>query len=635
MEKTPFSGLPLRKKLSTKLFVVTLMWWFSALLSIFFTLSLLWQLEGAGAAINDAGSLRMRTYQLVILNQLEDKTQALDVTKEFSHVLNRLVNGDPKRPLMLPKDKEIIEQAALLSHRWNEQILPELVASEKGSFNYEKANYLAQNIDILVQMVERSNAKTLKRLHFYQYFLISLVVAGSLVMLYLLFRLIIQPLQRLNYAFLHAEQGDFSYRESFNRDDNEFGLLSIGYNKMARRLDKVHRGLEESIQEKTRDLQMRNSELESLYRITSFLHDQHDIKTICQGFLAQVMPILNADAGAIRLHDYNDQKMQLIAELNLSTDLSNSLTCEGFDECYCGQFALTESASEEMTIQQLLQNEPPCAVGTYKAMNIFPIHYDREKIGIIIFFSYESQELSVAKKNLIESLSNQLGIAIGGVRLLERTSKIAVLEERNQLAQGLHDSIAQTLNFLNLQVQMLEKAFQANNKAEASENLAYIKDGIKESYDNVRELLLNFRTPLRLESFSHHLEELIERFKQQTSIEVTAMVDASNVDLSDKEKLEIVLIIQEALSNIRKHANATKVSLQIYTDKNNNIIKVIDDGKGFLKEMIRDKSLEHVGLLIMSERAQKIGGQLSIHSQPGEGTELHLIIPNKALRSNP
>ena len=107
------------------------------------------------------------------------------------------------------------------------------------------------------------------------------------------------------------------------------------------------------------------------------------------------------------------------------------------------------------------------------------------------------------------------------------------------------------------------------------------------------------------------------------------MVDASNINLSDKEKLEIVLIIQEALSNIRKHAKATKVSLQIYNDGNNNVIKVIDNGIGFKKELLRDKSVEHVGHLIMSERAQKIGGQLSIHSQLGEGTELHLMIPTK------
>ena len=108
------------------------------------------------------------------------------------------------------------------------------------------------------------------------------------------------------------------------------------------------------------------------------------------------------------------------------------------------------------------------------------------------------------------------------------------------------------------------------------------------------------------------------------------MVEASNIHLSDKEKLEVVLIIQEALSNIRKHANATKVALQIYTDEENYIIKVVDNGQGFEKDILREKSLAHAGLLIMEERAQKIGGQLSIESQPDKGTELRLVIPRMA-----
>lgn len=627
MEKMPFTQLPLRKKLSTKLFILTVVWWISALLAIAFTLSLLQQLEGAGAAINDAGSLRMRTYKLVISEHLNDRETVLEAVDEFSEVLEGIVVGDPKRPLLLPQDQVILDQAEFLLTRWNQEVMPSVLGGSELAFDFAHASSFINEIDTLVQMVEKSNAATLKRLHFYQYFLIALVVAGSIVMLYTLFRLIVRPLQRLNYAFSHAQKGDFSHQISFYEQDDEFGVLSIGYNKMAKRLEQVYRGLEENIKEKTQSLQMRNSELESLYRITSFLHDQHDIKTICQGFLAQVMPILKADAAAIRLHDYNDQKMQLVAEINLSSELRNSVKCGQFDACYCGQFATTESGSEEITIQRFLQDKPPCSVDKYQTLNIFPIIYDREKIGIITFFSYEDKQLSEAKKYLIDSLSNQLGVAIGGVKLLDRTRRIAVLEERNQLAQGLHDSIAQTLNFLNLQVQMLEKAFNANNKVEASENLAFIKDGIRESYDNVRQLLLSFRAPLRLESFSHHLEELIKRFQQQTHIEISTMVDASNINLSDKEKLEVVLIIQEALSNVRKHANATKVALQIYSESDAHVIKVIDNGQGFAEEILRDKSLEHVGLMIMEERAQKINGKLNLRSQLGEGTELCLVIP--------
>ena len=629
MKKLPFAELPLRKKVSTKLFILTIAWWISALLAIFFTLSLLSKLEGAGAAINDAGSLRMRAYKLVILDHDHDKGALLEASDEFSKVLEGVVEGNSKRPLLLPQEENIIEQAESLLLIWNQDVLPSLLSGSEQSITFDEASLFVSKIDTLVQMIEKSNADTLNRLKFYQYFLIALVVAGSVMMLYILLRLIVRPLQRLNYAFSHVQREDFTYHETLNRSDDEFGLLSIGYNKMAKRLEDVYRGLEDNIKEKTQSLQMRNMELESLYRITSFLHDQHDIKTICQGFLAKVMPILKADAAAIRLHDYNEQQMQLVAEINLSNELRHSLKCGHFEACYCGKFGLTESVSEERRIQALLQHEPPCSAGNYKALTIFPIVYDREKIGIMTFFSYDAKELEDAQKHLVDALSNQLGVAIGGVRLLERVKRIAVLEERNQLAQGLHDSIAQTLNYMNLQVQMLEKALDSNNKVGVAENLDFIKEGLKESYDNVRQLLLNFRTPLRLESFSSHLEELVRQFKQQTNIELTAMVDASNIDLSDKEKLEVVLIVQEALSNIRKHANATKVSLQIYSESQNIIVKVIDNGQGFDKKQLSEKSLRHVGLMIMDERAQKINAELHLESKCREGTKLRLSIPRK------
>ena len=180
-----FTELPLRKKVSTKLFILTTIWWLGALLAIFFTLSLLWQLEGAGGAINDAGSLRMRVYRLVILDQSDDKVPVLDAVEDFTNVLTGIVEGDPKRPLMLPQEDHIYWQAESVLRAWKDQILPNLIENDGTPFTYEEANAFISEIDALVKMVETSNASTLKRLHFYQDLLIVLVVAGSLTMLYI------------------------------------------------------------------------------------------------------------------------------------------------------------------------------------------------------------------------------------------------------------------------------------------------------------------------------------------------------------------------------------------------------------------------------------------------------------------
>ena len=100
------------------------------------------------------------------------------------------------------------------------------------------------------------------------------------------------------------------------------------------------------------------------------------------------------------------------------------------------------------------------------------------------------------QQHLIETLGNHLGVAIENQRLAARDRQFAVSEERNLMAQGLHDSIAQSLSFLNLQVQMLENALPADLNPQARENLAFIQAGVQECYEDVRELLLNFRALL-------------------------------------------------------------------------------------------------------------------------------------------
>ena len=97
---------------------------------------------------------------------------------------------------------------------------------------------------------------------------------------------------------------------------------------------------------------------------------------------------------------------------------------------------------------------------------------------------------------LLNTLCNQLGVVVSNMRLADENQQLAVLQERNLIAQGLHDSIAQTLTFLNLQVQMLESALALGKQEQINENLQFIKDGVKESYEDVRELLLNFRTKI-------------------------------------------------------------------------------------------------------------------------------------------
>ncbi len=219
-----------------------------------------------------------------------------------------------------------------------------------------------------------------------------------------------------------------------------------------------------------------------------------------------------------------------------------------------------------------------------------------------------------------------LGVAIENQRLVSREKEMAVSEERNLIAQELHDSIAQSLAFLNIQVQMLADSLRRGNNTEAMEGLAQIREGVQESYDVVRELLVHFRTRMEHADLASAITSALEKFEGQTGIKTRFRQRGGGAPLAPEYVIQLLYIVQEALSNVRKHAQATQVDVEMEQNEGYRII-VIDNGKGFdsgPKSNIDEE--QHVGLKIMKERAHRIGAQLLIASAQGEGTRVSLTL---------
>lgn len=240
--------------------------------------------------------------------------------------------------------------------------------------------------------------------------------------------------------------------------------------------------------------------------------------------------------------------------------------------------------------------------------------------------------MNPATQRVIEALCSQLGVAIENQRLIARDRQFAVVEERNLMAQGLHDSIAQTLSFLNMQVQMLEDALNNQQDEQAQENLAFIKNGVQESYEDVRELLLNFRTRLNKQDFVEAAHSVLQRFEQQARITTRLNIQGGECWLSPQQQLQVIFILQEALSNVRKHAQAQNVRVDIHHQANaagDFVMSIEDDGIGFEADTLESKRTRHVGTAIMHERAQLVNASVQIHSHLGRGTRVELILPGK------
>lgn len=200
---------------------------------------------------------------------------------------------------------------------------------------------------------------------------------------------------------------------------------------------------------------------------------------------------------------------------------------------------------------------------------------------------------------------------------------MAISEERNLFAQELHDSIAQSLAFLNIQIQMLQEDLQSDRIKEALKGLAQIREGVQESYDDVRELLLHFRTRIGSTDLQTAIRSALEKFEGQTGIKVIFEIRGNVPDFLPEQILQIMHIVQESLSNVRKHAKASQVKIGL-SCVDQCVIDIYDNGVGF--DVSVDAGDDHVGLRIMRERAQKIGAELIFESGKATGTHISLIL---------
>jgi two-component system nitrate/nitrite sensor histidine kinase NarX len=279
-----------------------------------------------------------------------------------------------------------------------------------------------------------------------------------------------------------------------------------------------------------------------------------------------------------------------------------------------------------MTPVQAADQIHRCRKAGLQTVSVFPIRFGRQLLGIFNLFYAEARHFSQAEQQILETLGQHLAVAIENQRLVSREKEMAVSEERNLLAQELHDSIAQSLAFLNLQAQLLEDALRRSAGDEAAEVLGQIREGIQESYDDVRELLVHFRTRIKHEDIELTIRSSLEQFELQTGIKTALAVSGTSIPLSPEQHLQVLHILQEALSNVRKHSAARRVEIEMRRD-GGYWFRVRDNGRGFDTAALDDRSGAHVGLRIMKERAARIGGRLSIESRPGHGSAITLTLP--------
>jgi two-component system nitrate/nitrite sensor histidine kinase NarX len=416
--------------------------------------------------------------------------------------------------------------------------------------------------------------------------------------------------------------------------DNEFGVLANAFNSMADHVQTAHKTLEDRVRAKTAKLQEQNQEMSTLYEIAEFLAGPHAIEELCRGFLQRIMHRMGADGGTVRILDVDTKLLHITVHEGISESLIEKEHCMRTSDCLCGaatqQGIILVRDFRELAQGKLPPNSQPkkylCKEEGYVSLAVFQIQAREQVIGSFSLHFNREKEVSSEEYRLLETLGKNLGSAIENLRLIASQKESAVSQERNLLAQGLHDSIAQGLNFLNLQVQMLEDAIAREDMSELSDIAPLLRAGVQESYEDVRELLLNFRTRLQEGNLESEMRNVLARFERQTQIDTQIEIVGNGAKLAPEQQLQVLFILQEALSNVRKHAHASKVSIKVNNERDFSM-QVQDNGVGFSLQQAHEKGENHVGLGIMQERAVRLGAKFEIHSQAKQGTllSLHLL----------
>ena len=627
------------KSLAWRLLALTFLWVGFVVSCIFYTMALSWQIDETALAVNRVAVMPAQIYRAnFMVGETFDRTEFDAQNRAFENSLSSQNTDAAWHFMSVSFGAATVDQMARIDREWHGYLKPALEKARESATPIDAVTMgqFVENIYDLLKLLNENRRCMIDKQKTIQWILMILAVGSLFVIMWLLLRWVIRPTESIGQGLKAVTEGKLDTRVSIE-GTREFEAIGMRFNSMALRLQDLVENLEAKVKEKTMAVEEKNRNLAQLYDITSYFGQQHQVDEMCDGFMTRLMQFTRASACAIFLLDAKRSVADLVASVDLPRERFSWLSVHPIP-------IETIQASLKADLPLRITPEMPAdflaplrieGADGYLTAYFFHIRNGNKDIGFYMLYFKTNENLPVQTYRLYESFGAHLGVAINNLRLIERDQQYAVVQERNLMAQGLHDSIAQSLSFLNLQVQLLEDGFKRKDMRLVKETVGQIKAGVQESYEDVRELLLNFRERLHKESFSEGIGTVIERFEMQTKTKVRLVTSGQGVEPTDKEKLQVIFIMQEALANVRKHSQADQVLITIKNDEDFELC-VMDNGTGIDPDLVAKRNKRHVGLNIMKERAQRIGAEVSVgRVDPAvfpSGTVVRLVIPSATRR---
>ncbi|SQH96394.1 nitrate/nitrite two-component system sensor histidine kinase NarQ [Haemophilus haemolyticus] len=523
-------------------------------------------------AINISGSLRMQSYRL--LYEMQEQPESVETNLRRYHIsLHSSALLEVQNQFFTPN---------ILKHSY-QNILQRWTNMEKYARQHDVKNYSNQltdyvaDVDYFVFELQRfSEQKWILGVSvlFFAMWLILLMV--SYVIWYTQ-REVVKPLHLMTKASMQVQMRQFNHIPLDTTKQNELGTLARIFTQMSTELGQLYSRLEETVNEKTQKLRQTNRSLTTLYQSSQILN----ANTLNDKVLSQVLDHI------------------LVSE-NLKYIKVEVMGAEHWDIAFGTQDLDCSLQTETLSV-------------------------DNEEFGEL---SWQAG-LPCPDPRMMQNLAQMLGRALYFQKSLRQQEQLLLMEERSIIARELHDSLAQVLSFLQIQLTLLKHNLKKEGDSSKEQSLVIIRDfeqALSSGYAQLRELLATFRLTIQEANLQLALEQVIDSLRSQTTMQMNVNCQLPSQSLNPQQLVHVLQIVREATTNAIKHSQGTAIEISAKINAEGEYEILVEDNGIGIQDLEEPEG--HYGLNIMTERSRQLNAEFNIIRREQGGTQVKITLPH-------
>jgi signal transduction histidine kinase len=473
--------------------------------------------------------------------------------------------------------------------------------------------------------------------------LVLIAIAGSAAIWF-----VFKPIQKLTLAAEEVGAGNLDVQIDPSDMEGELEVLTTSFNQMTRQLREARDDLEQKVESRTEELRLTQETERRLAQESALLSDVGqivsstlDIDEVYDRFSAEMKKLVDFDRMAINIIDHDAGTFVFRYASGLirpDRQISEVMPMENTQTKHVLETGKPLLGSDISQGTYYRRDEASIELG-FRSSLMVPLFQKGIILGTLSLRSRNVDAYGPREQSILERLADHIAPAIANAELytqrieaeealFEQTRESAVLGERNRMAKEIHDTLAQGFTGIVLQLEAGEQALD-ESPDEVAAHLDRAKILARESLLEARRSVWNLLThALEGHSLEEALQEEVSQYAGDGQVEATFNLLGRPSALSSEIQTALLRICQESLTNARKHAEATEVNVSLVFGQHTVGLDVKDNGKGFDPETPHSATMQGgFGLTGMEQRAESLGGNLTVRSEKGKGTLVEVRLP--------